>query len=79
MSWLSKKLSKSRSRGTGIFSWGSSPIAQAITSNIPVIGGAIQSGLETLSESSDIAQANYEREQSGKSPTSLLSKSLHIR
>ena len=41
MSWLSKKLKKSKSKGTGVFSWGKSKLAQgALKSLDAVIPGA---------------------------------------
>ena len=58
MSWLSKKLKKSRKKGTGIFSWGKSSWVENAVSAIPGVGNAINAGLDVLSDQSDKAKAS---------------------
>ena len=52
MSWLSKKLSKSKRKGTGVFSWGDSPVVQQVVGSVPLAGDLINAGLDSLSDSS---------------------------
>jgi len=56
MSWLSKALGKSKRKGTGIFSWGSSPTVRSMVSQIPLAGALLNAGLGALSKSSGKAQ-----------------------
>lgn len=48
MSWLSKQLEKSKSKGTGIFSWGESDLAKGLDFYVPGAGTAIDAGLDRL-------------------------------
>jgi len=67
MSWLSKQLSKSKKKGTGIFSWGKSDTVKAMVSQIPLAGDLLNAGLETLSSSSSKAQRKARASKTGKS------------
>jgi len=58
MSWLSKKLGldKAKKKGTGIYSWGKTDWVENAVGAIPGVGGAINHGLDMLSDSSDKAK-----------------------
>jgi len=61
MSWLSKKLKKSKRKGTGIFSWGKSKVVTSGLKLIPGVG-------KTLS---DLASKNLVKGKSS-SPSSIV-------
>jgi hypothetical protein len=67
MSWLSKAIGKSKSKGTGIFSWGSSPTVRAMISKIPLAGDLLNAGLGALSKSSGKAQRTATSAKTGES------------
>lgn len=67
MSWLSKKLGKSKKKGTGIYSWGKSETLKSMVSQIPLAGDLLEAGLESLSSSSSKAQRKAQSAKSGKS------------
>jgi hypothetical protein len=67
MSWLSKALGKSKSKGTGIFSWGSSPTVRSMVSQIPLAGPLLNAGLGALSKGSGKAQREATSAKTGAS------------
>lgn len=48
MSWLSKKLEKSRKKGTGVFSWGNSDYAKVLDVYAPGVGTGLDKALDNL-------------------------------
>ena len=66
MSWLSKALGKSKRKGTGIFSWGSSPTVRAMVSQIPLAGNLLNAGLQSLSKGSGKAQRQATSAKTGR-------------
>ncbi len=67
MSWLSKAIGKSKSKGTGIYSWGNSPTVRAMVSHIPGAGPLLSAGLGALSKSSGKAQRTATSAKTGAS------------